>query len=530
MSWNRLLTLGPGVGIEIRGEDLAVVLVKSRWKGVVVAGRTLVKDFRNRPAAEWGAEYDAFLKSHGFRDLPATLALPRGEVIVRLLSLPAATRADLRSAVQFQIDSLHPYGEDNVYYGFSALERRRAVRAAAAPAGAASAQTDVAVLIAAKPVVDGYADLFAEAGVKLRAMTVAAGAFYGAVRLMRQSEPDPFLLLDQQGSTFELYGESPARPFFTATFASAATPIEKAAAAAMAELRLPEEATATVLVCGERTVASYLAAEQVLGNPLEAPGEFDLARDATAFAVALASACPRWGWRTNLLPAARRSSSSRWPLAATAATAAAAGAVAVLLTVRGPIQDRRYERSLEQDIKRLEGVEREVRALEQQTQKARARRAQLESFRNRAETDLYMVTEISRRLPNSAWVSHLEVNDEGVQLTGQADAAAPLLSLLDASGVVTGASFMSSISRVDNREQFRIHASRRAAPAPSEQASAQPAAGHSASAPDAQQGHNGAPAAPAHSPAPAAPAALPPGHSPAPPPTAGAHNPAHSAN
>jgi Tfp pilus assembly protein PilN len=165
-------------------------------------------------------------------------------------------------------------------------------------------------------------------------------------------------------------------------------------------------------------------------------------------------------------------------------------------------------------------VEREVHALEQQTQKARARRAQLESFRRRPETDLYMVTEISRRLPASAWVNHLQINDDGVQLTGQADVAAPLLSLLDSSGVVTGASFMSSISRADNREQFRIHASRRAAPAGPEQASATPpppAAGHGADAP-AAPGHNQAPAA------------LPPGHSQGAPPPAGAHSPAHSSN
>lgn len=517
MFWNRLLALGPGVGIEIRGEDLVVALVKSRWKGVVVAGRTRLKDFRRRPAAEWGADYSKFLKSHGFRDVPATLALPRAEVIVRSLSLPATTRSDLRSAVRLQIDSLHPYGEDNVYYSFSALERRGALATAG---GAAPGQTEVAVVIAAKAAVDGYADLLAEAGVKLRAMTVAAAAFYGATRLMRRGEPDPFLLLDEQGSTYELYGESPARRFFSAAFATAVTPIERAVAAGAAELRLSEGDVMPVVACGERTAASSLPAEQVLGSPLEAPEEFDLARDATAFATALAGACPRWGWRTNLLPSARRSSSSRWPLAATAVTAVAVGAVALLLGLRGPLQDRRYEQSLERDIKRLEAVEREVHVLEQQTQKARARRAQLESFRRRPETDLYMLTEISRRLPASAWVNHLQINDDGVQLTGQADTAAPLLSLLDSSGVVTGASFMSSISRADNREQFRIHASRRATPAGSEQASA--------ATPPAAAGHGtDAPAAPGHN---QAPATLPPGHSQGAPPPAGAHSPAHSSN
>ena len=153
---NPLFTLGSGVGIEIRGQDLSVALVRSRWKGVTVAGHTLIRDFRGRPAADWGEEYHAFLRSHGFRELAATLALPRGEVMVRLLSLPAAAAgAGLASAVRFQIDSLHPYGEDSVYYSFARL--------------GGSGSAEVAVVLAPRPVVDGYADLFEQAGVKLRA-------------------------------------------------------------------------------------------------------------------------------------------------------------------------------------------------------------------------------------------------------------------------------------------------------------------------------------------------------------------------
>ena len=165
MFWNRPLTLGSGVGIEIRGHDLAVALVKSQWKGVTVAGKTVLQDFRRRPPAEWGKEYAAFLKNHGFRNLPAVLALPREEVIVRLLSLPAMSRAELRSAVRFQLDGLHPYGEDSVYHSFTPL------------AGNARG-VQVAVIIAPRPVVDGYAERLAEAGVKLRGMTVAAAGYY----------------------------------------------------------------------------------------------------------------------------------------------------------------------------------------------------------------------------------------------------------------------------------------------------------------------------------------------------------------
>ncbi len=474
---NPLIVLGTGAGIEVRGDDLSVVLVKSRWKGVTVAGKTVLHDFRRRATAEWGEEYRQFLKSHQFRDWPAMLALPREEVIVRLVTLPAVSRSELKTAVQYQVDGLHPYGEDNVYYSFAVLDRGRAGTAES------PAQMEITVVIAAKEVVDRYADLFAEAGVKLRGITVAAAAYYGAPRLLRGQPPAAFLLADQRNSTFELYGESAARRFFTAAFDAHQMPLEKAVAAAAAELRIEEvgeRRDVPLLVCGERTVASPLAPEQVLGSPLGAPQEFDLARDATAFVTALAGACPRWGWRTNLLPASRRGSSARWPIALTAATAVAGLLVALVLWLRGPLQDRRYARELEREIKRLETTEKEVRGLERQAQKMRLRRAQLETLRRRPEADLALLTEISRRFPRTVWLNSIEVGEDAVQLVGQADAAAPLLGLVDSSGVLTGASFTGSIQRSENKEVFRIKAARRLAlpapvPAAADQARAVPA-------------------------------------------------------
>jgi Tfp pilus assembly protein PilN len=433
---NPLVTLGPGVAIEIRGDDLSVALVKSRLKGVSVLGQATLADFRRRPPAEWGEEYRAFLKNHRYPDLPATLILPRAEAIVRLLTLPAAAKSKLKSAVGYQLDSLHPFGEEEVYSGYAALEAR-------------DGSQPVAVVIAARSVVDGYADLFAEAGIKLGGVTVAAAAYYGAIRLLRGRPASSFLLVDEHNSTFELYGESPARPFFSAAFDSRAMPLEKAVAAAAGDLRLPEE-------------QGLPPVEEVLGAPLDAPAGFELRPNVTVFAGAIAAACPRWGWRTNLLPAARRSSSSRWPIAATVATAVCAVAVALVLWLRGPIQDRRYARELDREARRLEAVEKEIRALEQQAQRLRARRAQLEAFRRRSEADLALVTEISRRLPNTVWLGNIEVAEDAVQLQGQAEAAAPLLGLLDNSGAVTGAAFSGSITRNENREVFRIRANRKA--------------------------------------------------------------------
>jgi Tfp pilus assembly protein PilN len=425
---NPIQIVGTGAGLEIRGDDLEVALVRSRWKGAAVLGAVTIRDFRRRPPAEWGAEYQAFVKAHGHAGLPATLALPRGEAIVRLLSLPPLSAAEQRSAVRLQVDTLHPYGEDNVYWGYSAVAGTRSV----------------AVVLAERAVVDRYAELFQEAGIGLRGVTVAAAAYYSALRRLDLAA-GPLLMVDRQGAACELYGESPARPVWSATFDSAAMPLEKALAAAVSELRIDEKTPA-------RTP------DEVLGADRGAP--------ATTFAIGLAAACPRWGWRLNLLPKERRVFTARWPVAATAGAAALTGLVAALLWLRGPVQDRRYTQELRREIRRLEAVEREVRALERRTETARARRRQLEALRRRPEADLHLITEISRRLPPTAWLASIQTTEEAIEMGGTAESAAPLLSLLDDSGVVTGAAFAQSIQRQENRETFRIKAARRAAGAP----------------------------------------------------------------
>src|SRR4029077_6604534 len=117
-----------------------------------------IGDFAHRPAAEWGAEYTAFLSTLGLQHVSATVILPRHEVIVRQLAMPGVSGKDLAGAVRFQLDSLHPYSEDDVVSSWTRL----------------SDSSTVLVAIARGDVVQRYATLFAEAGIKVAGFTCSA--------------------------------------------------------------------------------------------------------------------------------------------------------------------------------------------------------------------------------------------------------------------------------------------------------------------------------------------------------------------
>src|SRR5438067_639065 len=126
MDIRTLLAFGTGVGIEIRARDLAITLTHVRPSGARVAASTVIQNFRERPAGEWGSEYLRFLREHGASHVAATVMAPKREVIVRQVALPGVTKKDFAAAVSYQVETLHPYGEDEVAFGWQRISENGA--------------------------------------------------------------------------------------------------------------------------------------------------------------------------------------------------------------------------------------------------------------------------------------------------------------------------------------------------------------------------------------------------------------------
>jgi hypothetical protein len=323
------LAIGTGVGLEIAGADLRATVVKVRPGGARVTGSAVIERFRERPAAEWGVEYAAFLHRLGAGHLAATALLPRDEVIVRQLAFPGVADRDLANAILYQLDSLHPYGEDEAGCAWK--------RIAGTPV--------VLIGIVQRAVLERYSRMFVEAGVKVASITFSAAAVHAAVRILSKP-PEGFVALAGDG-TFEVYGESPSRPVFSASFDG--TP-ERAAALAVAELRLPPE-------------TQPLALADVLTKPLSHPPDYDLARNVLQYATALAGAGFGTAGGANLLPPELRSSSSTIIFAPTLALAAVLLALAAALAAQPALEGRRQLSLLNAEIQSLEPAARKAGAI-----------------------------------------------------------------------------------------------------------------------------------------------------------------------
>src|SRR5580693_8102900 len=204
------LAAGSGVGIQIAGprgaESMHVAAVRVRPGGApavkLLRGGFAIENFPQQPAGVWGTDYAAFLRKLGMRHVTATVVLPRQDVIVRPLVLPGVSDKDLASAIQFQLDGLHPYSEDDVFSSWARLP----------------GTSTVLVAVARKDVVERYAALFAEAGVKVGGFTCSAAAVYSALRLFGAPAAREILAWDSASEAIELYGESPSRPLLSASY------------------------------------------------------------------------------------------------------------------------------------------------------------------------------------------------------------------------------------------------------------------------------------------------------------------------
>ena len=381
-----------------------------------------------------GSEYSAFLQKLELHHLAAYLLLPRESATVRILSLPPIRSAEMDAAVRYQLESLHPYAEDEAVYSWTKLGN----------------SADVLLAITRRETVDHLAALFAEAGIAIASFTVSAAVLYSAMRFLNAPADPEFAAIESTAEGMEIYGESRSRAVFSA-FVTGSVP--RMEVLTRAELRLNPEIAFVPL-------RSVLPA--VVPEPNQVEGYEYLS--SRCYAAALCAAAPVLALRLNLLPKDLRDSSSRLLFVPTVVLSILLAGCILALAIESHWEQREYSQQLAAQIRRLQPVAQQARLLDQRTRKSKAKAQQIDSFRLRSEADLDALDQLSRIVTPPGFLSSLDLTRSNAQLAGEAPSAVGLLKALDASPLFRNSSFMQTIGRTKDGEAFRVKVDRQGTP------------------------------------------------------------------
>jgi len=453
MSW---LYSKVALGAEWDGEELVLVALGRRLRNFVVLDWVRVSNPGEPEAAEPVAE---FLDRNRLRDAAVVACLPRAELLVRFLELPAEAEAQLGKVIGYQVDALHPLRSAEVYWDAAVVARDIARK-----------QIRVLVVVAEKSRLDRRHQLLSQLGLRANALSLACACLTPVVG---RALPQAALVLYGRRATLELLAFHQgnlcaAREVSVEPAADLRAQFERELHGARAAVPAENPAALPVFACGmppagfSEELLPEVAPLPALPLRLSAPENFDPGEHLGALAAAYAGLRRKLAPVINLLPAELRRRPARWARMPAYALAAMGVVLAVALAAQAWIEMEIYARALDQQVRRLEPQALAARQQGAAVNAVAARAALLAGVRGQTWETLRILQELTRLLPEGTWVQDLQVGDEAVEIYGYSDNAAGLVPALESSPLLARAEFTAPITRdAQNKEIFRIRVQRK---------------------------------------------------------------------
>jgi Tfp pilus assembly protein PilN len=443
--------IGHRAGLYLRDERITVVVLSGR--------RTPMHCFAFEPEDVPGARLKSELESRQLKIRRLRIGLARPLVTVKTLELPPTRGAQLAEMVAFELERHVPFPSEDIRFDFVALP------------GKAKGPLRVLVAACERRTVEGALRLLEEPRLKPGAVTAACHELpyllghrprtRHAVWAHRAGGATDLICLDQ--GRLQLSRTVPAKD------------ADELAVEIGATLRLLDWQDCEAIWISGDDVPELLGASglaelgiRVTEPPLK-PGVRALVKqlpeeDAGAAMLALAVALGPPRPSLDLLPRELRPRGVTSGQLVTASTALLTVLLGLGILVGQGYKQHRYAdrlaktiRALDPEVKNVEGLAADL------AQKKRLLETILSIERTNIRT-LPVLKELTERIPQEAWLRTLNMEKQGIEITGQASAANQLIPLLESSPFLTSVEFTAPVTKAGDKEQFRIKAAWKNAP------------------------------------------------------------------
>ncbi|MGH7795850.1 MAG: PilN domain-containing protein [Candidatus Binatia bacterium] len=387
------------------------------------------------------------------------VCVPQEHAIVQQVFLPLAAQDNLQQVLDYEIERQLPFKRGDIYYDFL-------------PAGKRGEKLSVYVFAIPKKSLDGVLVLFESLGIKPRGVETTATALANYLLFARQANASDVAVVAGHPGYWEMIGvEVKAngwQPTAGLLFSHRLPTVEWAHGAGHELLLECSRQVPDLFRCGDLTALNGAAGSRLaeagdiaaLANPhlqgFAARGE----PEAIPAIGAALRGVREASLRANFLRHENGDGDGGKYLSLLNTVLASVFLLALIaLGVSFPIKDELRLRQLQAENQKLAPAVDALRREEEQFERLRKEASFLASLNERRGEVLRVMEDLSRTVPNSAYLSNLRYRTGVLEIQGNAENASALIPLLERSPIFQNVGFNAPSNRGrDNRETFSLKA------------------------------------------------------------------------
>jgi general secretion pathway protein L len=447
-----------GLGVFVGAFEVSMAAVSKRLFRVRLGDvSTAPLPPREHPAERRQALTSAvrdFVTAHKIDPSQAVLCVPRAEVAVTRVLLPAAAQENLAQVLEYEMENLVPLPREELYYDY-------AVR----PLGAE--RIEVLLVCVPREIIRGYLDALEEAGVRPRNIGLPSTALADYVAFCRGNATGGIgvLVASPEATELALFadGRLVASQLLSTAVAVDRAALERSIARQLAdELLEPEQTTLyqwsltngdgpSLPVLGETNLV-----EMARGHLVAADGFFTAPRPILPAVGAALGAVREGVVRLNLLPAENREAFDEGPSIATWVLLVASAVLLLVWGASAMVKDAMLRRQVQARLEELAPDVREVKTIQNEIDELQHQVEILgPAGEGRVTTLLKDLTEL---IPPDAYLTSMNLRGGRLTLDGMARSASDIITALEKSKRFKNVTFSSPTTRQGDRERFALSA------------------------------------------------------------------------
>ncbi len=436
------MIVGTTVGIELRGNDLRVAIVRRVFKSLRIINSASITGFLAMSIDERRQALLALAERLSLKARRVFLTLPRDTGTIRQIQLPGEVAGNLKAAVALQVETLSPWPEEEIYWDF------------AADPSPASGILNVTVAIVPRALVESWAEFFDSANLKLSGISLATTAWAHAALISQANRSLPVIIIGCETETVEGLLVHQGRLISASGHGSDVFAIARSVKDRLCKLARIDSAANPAVICHGGAAAGHV----------QLPEDWNIVPVASKEFFGAVSSAIQGGkaaqFRINLIPSNKRFRHNQLRVALAWASLAAVVLMGIALLARPFYQNLVYASEIEREIQRLTPAVKELTKEEADLAALTRERAELRALLGDRDVNLEVLAEIARLLPVTTTVTSYTYQNRTMTISGLSESATEIQKLLEDSPFLKDVQFPAAIVRATaGKDRFTIRAS-----------------------------------------------------------------------